>query len=237
MRISVLKNIILLSVLLTINCFSSLPSGCIPEIGAQDTPVEKQLLYNGKIWHNLYIRVNGDPFFLSGDFLSGNVFFNGREFRNLKIRYDICNDEVILYVNSQTIITLNKEMTNEFTIEFQKRLHHILNMGNDSASLLNGFVNVLYDGPTALFVKYIKKVDIQSLNRLNDEFYQQHRIYIRKDGAIVHVSGKRDLFKLLEDRKTEIRNYIKGNRFNLNVIRKDPDSFIPVLQFYDSQNK
>jgi hypothetical protein len=209
----------------------------MPKIGSQDTPLEKQLIYNGKIWHNLYIRVNGDPFFLSGDFFTGNVFFNGREFQNLKIKYDICNDEVILYVNPQTIITLNKEMINEFTFEHQNRLHRIINTGNDSASLLNGFVNVLYDGPTALFVKYIKKVDIQSLNRINDEFYQQHRIYIRKDGAIVQVSGRRELFKILEDRKTEIRNYIKGDRSNLNVIRKDPDSFIPVLQFYDSQNR
>jgi hypothetical protein len=209
----------------------------MPKIGSQDTPLEKQLIYNGKIWHNLYPRVKGDPFFLSGDFLTGNVFFNGREFQNMKIKYDICNDEVILYINPLTIITLNKEMIKEFTIEYQNRLHHILNMGNDSASLLNGFVNVLYDGPTALFVKYIKKVDIQSLNRLNDEFYQRHRIYIRKDGEIVYVSGRRELFKLLEDRKTEIRNYIKGDRLNLNVIRKDPDSFIPVLQFYDSQNR
>jgi hypothetical protein len=209
----------------------------MPKIGSQDTPLEKQLIYNGKIWHNLYPRVKGDPFFLSGDFLTGNVFFNGREFQNMKIKYDICNDEVILYINPLTIITLNKEMIKEFTIEYQNRLHHILNMGNDSASLLNGFVNVLYDGPTALFVKYIKKVDIQSLNRLNDEFYQRHRIYIRKDGEIVYVSGRRELFKLLEDRKTEIRNYIKGDRLNLNVTRKDPDSFVPVLQFYDSQNK
>ncbi|MCJ7448630.1 MAG: hypothetical protein MUO72_13150 [Bacteroidales bacterium] len=232
---SVLNHIILLSALLNINCYGSLPSGCMPKKGFQDTPLEKQLIYNGRIWHNLYIRVNGDPFFLSGDFLTGNVFFNGREFQNLKIKYDICNDEVILYVNPQTIITLNKEMIEEFTIEYQNRLHHVLNMGNDSASLLNGYVNVLYDGPTALFVKYIKKVDIQSLNRVNDEFYQQHRIYIRKDSAIVQVSGRRELFNLLGDRKTEIRSYIKRDR--LNVIRKDPDSFVPVLQFYDSQNR
>jgi len=234
---SVLKNILLFSVLSGINFYISLSSGCIPEKGLQDTPLKKQLIYNGKIWQNLYFRIKGNPFFLSGNFLTGNVIFNGKEFKNLKVKYDICNDEVILYINPQTIITLNKEMVNEFTLEYQDTLHHILNMGNDSTSLLKGYNNLLYDGPTALFVKYTKQVDIQSLNRLDDVFFQQHRIYIRKDSTIVQISGRRELFRLLGDRKTEIRSYVKRNRLNINVTRKDPYSFVPVLQFYDGKTR
>jgi hypothetical protein len=232
---SLFNNIFLSLLLLNINCYGSLLSGSITTKGIQDTSLEKQLIYNGKLWRNLYIRVKDDPFFLSAEFLSGDVRFNGKEFRNLKVKYDIFNDEVILWVNPQTIIVLNKEMISEFTFDYQNRSYHILNIGSDSTSLLHGFVHVLYDGPTTLFVKYVKKIELQPLDRKSDIFYQQHRIFVRIDSAIVQVSGKRELFKLLGDRKTEIRDYIRSNR--LSVLRKDPDSFIPVLQFYDDKNR
>jgi hypothetical protein len=37
--------------------------------------------------------------------------------------------------------------------------------------------------------------------------------------------------KLLEDKKKEIRDYLK--RSGIKVTQKDPNTFIPVLEFYD----
>lgn len=198
----------------------------------QDTILEKQLIYNGRIWRNLHIRVRGHPYFLASGFNSGNVIFNGKEFRNLKIIYDIHDDEIILYVNPQTIIMLNKEMVERLTFNYENRMYTIHNFGNDTTSLLRGYVNVLYDGPTALYTKYIKKIESMAEENKYDRFYQVHRMYIMKDNQIVQVSGKKELLKLLEPGRKEIKDYIKKNK--LTVIRKDPYSFIPILMFYDS---
>jgi hypothetical protein len=37
---------------------------------------------------------------------------------------------------------------------------------------------------------------------------------------------------LLEDKKKEIRDYMKSSR--IKVMQKDPYTFIPVLEYYDS---
>ena len=217
------------------NCNGLQLSGNSPAKGIQDTTLEKQLIYNGKIWRNLYIRVKGEPFFLTGEFLNADVIFNGKQFRDLRIKFDIFNDEVILFVNPTIIIILNKEMINEFNFSYENRLYRIVNMGIDSTRVLNGFVSVLYNGATPLFAKYLKKIELQPYDRQNDVFYQLHRIYIKIDSVIVQISGKRELFKILQDRQSEIRDYVRANR--VKITRKDPYTFIPLLQFFDSKNR
>jgi len=229
------KVFLLLLLFINVNSHASQLSDTLEKKEIQKTDLEKQLIYNGRIWRNKFIGIKGDPYFLSGDFLWGNILFNGREFLNLRIKYDIFNDEVVLWVDLQTIIFLNKEMVNEFTIKNQDRTYRILNTGKDSTSLVKGFVNILYDGPTALFVKNVKKIDLQPQDKMRAAFYQQHRIYVRKDSTLIQVNGKRGLFKLLGDRITEVRDFVNDNR--LNVSRKDPYSFVPVLEFYDGNTR
>jgi len=218
-----------------ITCRFSELSGINPTMEFQDTTLEKQQIYNGRIWRDLYARVDGDQYFLSGEFLFGDVSFNGREFNDLRFRYDIYNDEIILLVNLRTIIVLNKEMVSEFTLRYRNRSYRFLNMGSDSTSLLWGYANLLYDGPTTLFVKYSKKIELMAVDNKYDRFYQQHRIYVRKDGMIFPVSGRIDLYKLLADKKAEIRDFVKKN--NQKILRNNPESFVRILQYYDDLNR
>jgi len=202
------------------------------ELNVKDTLKENLVLYNGRLWINNYYKIKGDPYFLSGEFLSGSVTFNGKVFTGQHLRYDIFNDEIILWVNQVTTIILNKEMIDSLILNFQSKSYKVVNLGDDSASLIKGFVNVYYDGPTALFVKYKKMIDPLAVDKRYDIFYQTHRIYIKKDDKIYLVSGKRDLLKILEDKILEVKGFIKTNR--LVVMRKDPESLIPVLRYYDS---
>ena len=123
-------------------------------------------------------------------------------------------------------------MVDRFALNYQNRTYNIINMGDDSASVVKGLVNVYYDGPTTLLVKYKKMIDKLAVDKRYDLFYQIHRIYIKKGDIIYLVSRKKDLFKIVEDRIAEVKNFIKTNK--LVVIRRDPDSFIPVLKYYDS---
>jgi hypothetical protein len=201
----------------------------------QQNPSDTLFLLNGRIWHNQFSKVQGDQYFLSGDFLKGSLSFNGRQFNGLNLKYDIFNDELILKIENQPIIFLNKEMADSFDLIFADRSYHIINAGTDTLSTLRGFVNVLYDGPSALYVKYFKQILPLAVEGKYDLFYQDHHIYIRKGTEVIPVSGRRELQNLLEDKKKEIREYLKSNR--LKVKRKEPDTFIPVLEFYDSMSK
>jgi hypothetical protein len=195
-------------------------------------PSDKQILLNGRIWRNQYSRVTGDQFFLANIFFKGSVTFNGRKFDDLDLKYDIHNDELILSIESYPVIIMNKEMVDSFSLILGNRIYHIINAGTDTSNVLRGYVNVLYDGPSSLYVKYIKRIQPLAVDGKFDLFYEEHLIYLRKGTEIVPVEGKRKLMNLLEDKKKEIREYMKSSRIKL--MHKDPYTFIPVLEYYDS---
>jgi len=195
-------------------------------------PSDKQILLNGRIWRNQYSRVTGDQFFLANIFFKGSVTFDGRKFDDLDLKYDIHNDELILSIESYPVIIMNKEMVDSFSLILGNRIYHIINAGTDTSNVLRGYVNVLYDGPSSLYVKYIKRIQPLAVDGKFDLFYEEHLIYLRKGTEIVPVERKRKLMKLLEDKKKEIREYMKSSRIKL--MHKDPYTFIPVLEYYDS---
>jgi hypothetical protein len=201
-------------------------------LNVKDTLNENLNLYNGRLWVNTYYKIKGDPFFLSAEFLSGSVTFNGKEYPAQKLKYDIFNDEIILWVNPVTIIVLNKEMVDSVTLNYQNKTYKVVNQGDDSTNVVKGLVNVYYEGSTTLFVKNKKVIDLLAVDKRYDLFYQIHKIYVKKDDKIFLVSGKKDLLRILEDKALEIKSFIKASR--LAILRKDPESFIPVLRYYDS---
>jgi len=206
-----------------------------PSDNAPDVPQEEYLIMNGKVWRNLYTGVKGNAYFLTNEYLTGDITFNGRLFRERTLRYDLYNDEIILWINSSNVIILNKEMVGEFTVNYMDKRYRVVNMGTDTAGILSGYVNVYYEGPTALYVKYRKQIEMLAVDNKYDLFVQSHRIYVKKNGDIVQVSGRKALLKLLSDRKTELKNYIKQNK--LLIVKSEPQTFIPLLQYYDSLDR
>lgn len=198
----------------------------------QQDLTDKQLLLNGRIWQNPYSKALNDQFFLTNTFLKGSVTLNGRKFENLDLKYDITNDELILSIEPYPIISMNKEMVDSFSLMFGNRNYHIINAGTDTSNVIKGYVNVLYDGPTALYVKYMKKIQPQAVDGRYDLFAQEHHMYLRKGSEIVPVTGKKKLLYLLKDKKKEISSFLKSTGSKLS--RKDPDTFIPLLKYYDS---
>jgi len=171
----------------------------------QQNPSDKLILLNGRIWRNQYSKTTGDQFFLTNTFLKGSVVINGRRFGDLDLKYDILNDELILRIESYPIIFMNKEMVDSFTLDYESRNYHMINAGNSNSSVLRGYVNVLYDGPSALYVKYAKMIQPLGDDGLYDLFYQAHQIFLRKGTEIVPVGGRKQLLNLLGDKKKEIR--------------------------------
>ena len=202
---------------------------------SQDTLREKQFLYNGRIWWNQHIKVRGNAFYLSSDFIRGNVILKGKAYNDLKIKYDIFSDEIVLFVNPKTIIFLNKEMVDGFTLNYENVVYTVRNFGSDSTSLINGYANVLYEGPSALYAKFFKKIEPLAEEKKYDRFYQTQRMYIMKDSTLISFSGLKGLYTIMEDRKKELKDFKKESR--LNIMKNDPYTFIPLIRYYDSIRK
>jgi hypothetical protein len=193
--------------------------------------IEKQILYNGRAWRNLYSRVKGDQFLFTTDLLNGTVTIGPRTFANLQVKYDIYNDELLTITDHGIILQLNKEMIDYFSMSFNRKIYLFSRLDADSINTLSGYVNVLYDGNISLFVKYRKEILLLAVENKFDLFNQLHKIYLKKEGVIIQVNSKRDFLNQLKDHKQEVRSFIKSNK--LKITKKNPESFRPVVEYYD----
>jgi hypothetical protein len=209
-------------------CYCGLPG--IIEYYPQNQ--KDQLLYNGREWRNLYTYVKGDQFLYSKDYLPATVSINSNTFTDVNVNYDIYHDELIIHSKSGPLIQLNKELVDSFSLIFQGKTHRFMNMHNDSVSGISGYVNSLYTGKTALIVKYKKEIDLLAVDEKYDLFFETYRIYLLVDAVAHQISGKSDLLKVMDKDKTLIKAYMKKN--SIKVSRKMPESFIPVIRYYES---
>jgi hypothetical protein len=201
-------------------------------LSEQDSVWENQVLYNGRIWTNPYYMVKEDQFLFSNKFLWGSVTMRGRVFKNVGIMYDIYQDEILTPAAPGGIIQLNKEMVDSFSIVYQNMTYQFIKMEEDSLRGPTGFVNVLYRGKTALYIKFNKKIDKLAVDGKYDTFYQLSHLYLLKDNVVHLINSKSDLLNVFKDEKELIRKFIKKNQ--LTFSSKEPESFIPVLRYIDS---
>jgi hypothetical protein len=208
-----------------------------PGYTTYDNPdtLDNQVLYNGRLWRNLYTRVKGDPFLFTDAFLPGTVTIGDKTFKKVDIKYDIYNDELIALSEKGMILQLNKEVIEAFSYNWHDRIYQFRKMGSDTLKNPNGFVNVLVDGYVSLFVKYKKDILYLAVDNRYDLFNQTHRIYVMKDGETYFVNSKKELLGLLNSRKQEIRSFI--NSKDLKVSKNNPDSFRSVIEYYNDLQK
>jgi hypothetical protein len=223
---------------LLISVLFSIPgiSQTVPVIRDQREPLkEDQILYHGIVWRNQYNFVKGDQFLFYSYFLPGSITINGKTYADKDISYDIYNDEIITPTNHGFILQLNKEMVDSFSITYQLKTYRFINTQKDSLSEINGYVNVLYKGKSALYVKYRKEVELLAVDDKFDQFYQVHQIYLLKEGIIYQLTSKGDILRIFGEVKPKIKEFIKKNKLRLS--KNVPESFISVIRYYDSISK
>jgi hypothetical protein len=198
----------------------------------KDTIKENQILYNGRIWRNLFYTVQGDQFLFSKEFLEGSISISRQTFPNLLIKYDLFKDEILTPSDTGGILQINKELVDSFSISYLNTTYKFIKMREDTLKEAKRYFNVLYKGRTALYLEYGKKIEKLAVEGKYDRFYEIDHIYFEKGNILYPVTGKRDLMKILYNYETPLKNFIKKNK--LNVTERIPESFVPVIRYYDS---
>lgn len=195
-------------------------------------PKEDQTLYNGVAWRNLYYYARGDQFLFTKDYLPGSLTIGDKYYPDIDLDYDIYDDQILTMTNHGSVIRLNKEMVDSFSLVYNSKRYQFINILDDSISGLKGYVNVLYKGKSALYVKYRKEIELLAIDDKYDLFYQMYRIYFVKNGDAHQINGINDFFSTIKENKVQVKDYMKKNK--LKVSKKEPGSFIPLVRFYDS---
>lgn len=197
----------------------------------QDTLTKNQSLYTGKVWVNKYRRIIGDPFLFASYFLPGTVTVNGETYRNLILRYDIYNDELMIPVNHEDIVQLNKEIVDSFSFYFNKKTYKFIKIPDDSINVLTGFFHILYDRQSALYIKYIKYILNDIKDESDGEFVQAQTVYLVKNNTFYKIKTRNSLFKALNLNKSQIRNFLRKNRVKIDM--DFPESYVPFIRLSD----
>jgi hypothetical protein len=192
-------------------------------------------LYNGSKYLPPTESVEEHPYFISDDWIMGDVFYDGEFFENVPLMYDIFNAKLVTeHYSSGQPIQLISDKLHHFNISG----HHFEKILNDTigASLPEtGFYDILYSGPTKLIAKRQKMLREQITSSQIDTFYdEKDRHYIFRNDVFFHVKNKRGAFKILSDARQPLRKFLKANRIRFN---DDKELALKrMAQFYD-QNK
>lgn len=189
-------------------------------------------LYNG-IKYNEYpfIFTEGDPFFHSPQPAIGFVYYDDIKYDSLLMQYDEIKDVVVINDQGKKI-----QLHSEKVASFKLHGAYFVRLLKDSfpgSPINTAFYNQLYNGKIWLLKKEVKTyredMDNTKLLRFAD---QKDYYYIKKGGKIFSIKNRNDFFNLFDDRKKELRQFIKANKLKFRSNREN--MLMMATAYYDS---
>ena len=197
--------------------------------------VSQSRLYNGTGYRD-YLATGDEHPFLIEDWEDGSILYDGELFPGVALMYDIRDDKVIIeHYTSREKIQLIANKVSWFTLKERSFVN--LNILSKK-----GFYEVLYDGPTKVYVKwekfYWEQINQNSIDRY---FTFKTNCYIYKENTFYPVKSKQDELKALVEHKSELNQFIKKNNLDFRVNREKNEyksnrekNIARVAEYYDS---
>src|SRR5690242_445804 len=110
-------------------------------------------VYNGESYIFYTVKMEGSPYFETGDFTNGWVSYKGRKYDSLKLIYDITRNQLVtLYPDEISFIIIQ----NQFVDSFFLLGHTFISLQEDHKQNLynSGFFDLLYNGKVRFLGKY-----------------------------------------------------------------------------------
>lgn len=170
-------------------------------------------IYNGSRYAAPKQTFEQHPYFSSEDWLTGTVHYDGEFFSDVALMYDLLSDAVITeHLPSGHAIQLVPGKLKKFSIAghtFEK----IINDSSSSGLPRTGFYDVLYAGNTKVVAsrqKFLReKIEVRVITVTYEE---RNRYFILRDGIFFPVRSKGSVLKVLENRRQELKRFLKRER-------------------------
>jgi hypothetical protein len=190
-----------------------------------------QLLYSGVEWQPAMQTAAGDEFFLTPEPLYGTVLIDGVLFRDVRMKYDIFNDNlIVLWKNGSPIITDSRKV-DEFTMVYNGLPRKFVNL-RETYSGIRGFAEILYHGASPVIAKHIKVVSRSAAAANYAEFREEAKYYLVLNGNCFQVKNRSSFLDLLGEYELPVKKYIRQK--NLYLSPASPEGFVLAAVYYDS---
>jgi hypothetical protein len=180
--------------------------------------------------------VDEHPYFLSEDWIMGDVHYDDELFTNVPLMYDLYSGQLITeHSASGHAIQLIFEKVKRFTMKdhvFEK-----INNESVSGSLPEtGFYDILYAGDTKVVSRRQKLQSEEIYSTYIEVSYdEKYRYFLFKNGIFFPVKSKASVLKILSDEKQSLRRHLKTNKIKFSEDREF--ALKSMAAFYDSQKQ
>jgi hypothetical protein len=198
----------------------------------QSLPDADSRLYNGLEYIRNGIAAKGFPFFDADSLRRGTLFYDSLLFDHIPMEYDLVEDKLIMPdFSGKALISLIPQKLDRFSIG-----GHLFRYvdADKTGSILHktGFYEVLYQkGTSAVLARREKKLIFPS-NREEQAHYDQSNTYfLALDGRYFSIDGKNGLIDALQDKKNELKQFIRTNRIRFNK-KELETALIRITDYY-----
>jgi hypothetical protein len=196
-------------------------------IASYDNAISAQShLYNGSAYTEYISQNEENPYFID-EWIDGSVVYDEEFHDNVPLLYDISADRIIVD-NQYSIkkVMLVFEKVSEFTIQG----HHFVQLRNTPLPV--GYYELAYDGPHKVYVRHRKTLQSKAVDYSIINLFEEKKLYyIYKNGMFYPVRGKASVLKLLEDKKKELKKFIRDNKLQFG--NEKARDISRLVQYYD----
>lgn len=214
----------------TVSCLLTLFIFVI-SLHAQDAQPLK--LYNG-IEHTGYPGVKGDAYYVTREWKTGSVVYDGILYKDVPMLYDIYKDQVVVkHSNEIFIVGLISSKVKSFTIDghqFRRLEADVL-----PANMQPGFYEVLSDGKMTVLARRTKWRREYITTVMEYEFMTRNQYFVLKDGVYNPVRSEGNLMQLFGNDRAEVKQHLRKS--GLRYKRSPEQTIVGAVVFYESLKK
>jgi len=194
-------------------------------------------LVKGRVYLPPNLRAEGHPYFRDPEWMTGSVTVSGATFTGIKLNYDIYQDHLVFLDESKDgsmiRLLLSKNHTEAFTLEEHRFI--LLDPSNGINIPEKQYFEILFSGKASLIQRWAKQFEAVATQDYPYGRYTNAEItrYILKDAILYRFTNRFSLFKILADRKNELKKYLRKNRI-FNVKKSTDQKIAGLIEYYNS---
>jgi hypothetical protein len=194
-----------------------------------------QVLANGVVYTDIYWKKEGHQFFMEDRPYTGNLVFRGKEYRGLEMKYDICNQQIIVFIRHRYLqegIVPPQDFISAFNLEgtyFSK-----YDFQGEPR-----FYQVVFDSDKLKCLYHWSKQALETASGGNYKYYHfeftdsKRKSYLNIDGSFELYRNNKTFTGLFpKDIKSNVRHYMKVN--HINVSKSTDQKMFELLNYCTS---
>lgn len=180
-----------------------------------------QVLANGVIYTDLYWKKEGHQFLGEDRLYTGNLVFRQKEYKGLEMKYDICNQQLIVYIMTNPLhegIILPQDFISSFSLDGRSFI-------NSDFQGEPGYYQVVYDTGKLKCLYHWSKTVMETAGSGNYKYFH-YEFTASKQRSFLYINGSFEPYKknrsfidlFPEDIRAGIGHYMKANHMKVSKI-------------------